>query len=51
MQKQNKIYKPSKDEILQNVLESFEIENIKFPLITAKKILEKVVSSTTLTKQ
>lgn len=51
MQKPNKVYKPSKQEILQNVLESFEIENIKSSLITAKKIFEKVASSTKLTRQ
>jgi len=45
MPKQVKIYKPSEDEIIRNVIGSFEIENIKIPYTTAKETLLKVISS------
>ena len=44
VQKQVKIYKPSQEEILRNVLGSFEIENIKFSASKAKEIFTRAVS-------
>jgi hypothetical protein len=43
MAKAVKIYKPSEEEILKNVLESFEIENIKISYNKAKKSFKKVL--------
>lgn len=42
MAKSLKIYKPTEEEILKNVLDSFGIENIKISYANAKKSLEKV---------
>ena len=44
MPKSIKIYKPTKEEILKNVLDSFEIENIKISAEQAKESLKKVLS-------
>ena len=44
MNKQVKIYKPSDDEILRNVLQSFEIENIRITFSVAKTIFNKVLN-------
>jgi hypothetical protein len=44
MQKQSKVYKPRNDEILKQVLYSFEIENIKIASSTAKTIYKKMLS-------
>lgn len=49
--KQLKVYKPSREEILRNVLGSFEIENIKFSQSKAKEIFERVVSIVKAAKQ
>ncbi|MBK6481553.1 MAG: hypothetical protein IPG01_00125 [Chitinophagaceae bacterium] len=46
MQKRSKVYKPGKDEILKQVLQSFEIENIIIASSTAKAIFKKVLSKT-----
>ena len=43
MSKQLKIYKPSDDEILKNVVQSFEIENIYIASAVAKNIFKKVL--------
>ncbi|MGP8215609.1 MAG: hypothetical protein ACLQQ4_08610 [Bacteroidia bacterium] len=43
MPKTVKIYKPTEEEILKNVLDSFEIENIKISYTKAKKSLRKVL--------
>jgi hypothetical protein len=43
MAKVVKIYKPTHEEILKNVLGSFEIENIKISYTTAKKSMQKVL--------
>ncbi|MEI7803427.1 MAG: hypothetical protein WCI97_12310 [Bacteroidota bacterium] len=43
MSKQLKIYKPSDDEILKNVVQSFEIENIHIASAVAKNIFKKVL--------
>ena len=45
MSKQVKVYKPSDEEILRNVLNSFEIENIKIPESKAQRIFSKVLAS------
>ncbi len=44
MSKSIKIYKPTEDEILKNVLASFEIENIKISMEEAKALLQKLVT-------
>jgi hypothetical protein len=44
MAKSVKIYKPTHEEILKNVLGSFEIENIKISYSTGKKSLRKVLN-------
>ena len=44
MEKKAKIYKPSDNEILRNVLQSFEIENIHIPFSIAKDIFKKVLN-------
>lgn len=43
MENEVKIYKPSKEEILHNVIGSFEIENIKVTYIKARETLDKVL--------
>ena len=43
MPKAVKIYKPTHEEIVKNVLGSFEIENIKISYATAKKSLQKAL--------
>lgn len=43
MPKEVKIYKPSEEEILKNVVNSFEIENIHISYSTAKSIFIKAL--------
>lgn len=47
MPKAAKIYKPTEEEILKNVLDSFEIENIKISYEQAKASLKKLLSKKT----
>ena len=44
MPKAIKIYKPTDEEILKNVLDSFEIENIKISYEEAKESFKKALS-------
>ena len=44
MPKALKIYKPTEEEILKNVLASFEIENINISYDSAKETFKKVLS-------
>ena len=44
MPKSLKIYKPTEEEILKNVLDSFEIENIKISSEQAKESFKKMLS-------
>jgi hypothetical protein len=44
MPKTIKIYKPTEEEILKNVLNSFEIENIKISYAKGKRALHKVLA-------
>ena len=37
-----KVYKPTEEEILKNVLQSFEIENIRISRQYAEKVMKKV---------
>jgi hypothetical protein len=43
MAKAVKIHKPTEDEILKNVMNSFEIENIHIPYLKAKSIFVKAI--------
>jgi hypothetical protein len=45
MPKQVKIYKPSREEIIRNVIGSFQIEQITVSYSAAKETLSKVLSS------
>ena len=51
MEDQVKIYKPSKEEIIRNVLGSFEIENIKFSYSKVKETLSKVLTTAKTAKR
>jgi hypothetical protein len=44
MNKPVKVYKPSDEEILRNVLQSFEIENIRITVSVARNIFDKVLN-------
>ncbi|MEI6489472.1 MAG: hypothetical protein WCP52_10950 [Bacteroidota bacterium] len=44
MSKAIKIYKPTKEEILKNVIDSFEIENIKISMEQARESFKKVLA-------
>jgi hypothetical protein len=44
MSKVIKIYKPTEEEILKNVLDSFEIENIQISYDMAKESYKKVLA-------
>ena len=43
MPKSIKIYKPSDEEILQGVIKSFELENIKISLDEAKEVFKRAL--------
>lgn len=44
MPKAIKIYRPTDDEILQGVIKSFELENIKISLEEAKEVFKKALA-------
>lgn len=45
MSKVTKVNKPTSEEILKNVIQSFEIENIHISLAEGKRILKKVLQN------